>query len=128
MYKIKYKDCEWCLKYINAKEDLIEYKCLCCNKTYQKRFDENLKKIFANTYKFSNHDINKFILLLQKYAYLNDYMCDWEKFNETPFPENENFHSHLKMEDITDTDYMHAKGVCKDFEIKDLGGYHNVYV
>ena len=55
-------------------------------------------------------------------------MCDWEKFNETPLPENENFHSHLKMEDIADTDYMHAKGVCKDFEIKDLGEYHNVYV
>ena len=128
MYKIKYKDCECCLKYINAKEDLIEYKCLCCNKTYQKRFNENLKKIFANTYKFSNHDINKFILLLQKYAYLNDYICDWKKFNETPFPENENFHSYLKMEDITDTDYMHAKGVCKDFEIKDIGEYHNVYV
>ena len=96
--------------------------------TYQKRFDENLKKIFANTYKFSNHDINKFILLLQRYGYLNEYMSDWEQFNETPFPENENVHSHLKMEDITDTDYMHAKGVCKDFEIKDLGGYHNVYV
>ena len=27
------------------------------------------------------------------------------------------------MEDITDADYVHAKKVCKDFEIKHLGEY-----
>ena len=27
------------------------------------------------------------------------------------------------MEDITDADYMHAKRVCEDFEIKHLGEY-----
>ena len=35
-------------------------------KNYPKKFDENLKKHFFNAQKFSNHDINKFILLLQK--------------------------------------------------------------
>ena len=34
------------------------------------------------TYKFSNHDINKFILLLQKGVYPYEYMDDWENFNE----------------------------------------------
>ena len=33
-------------------------KCLCCNKNYQKKFDEKLKKRFLITYKFSNHDVN----------------------------------------------------------------------
>ena len=32
------------------------------------------------------------------------------------------------MEDITDADYAHAKRVCKDFEIKSLGEYHDLYV
>ena len=32
------------------------------------------------------------------------------------------------MEDITDADYMHAKRVCKDFEIKHLGEYHDLYL
>ena len=32
------------------------------------------------------------------------------------------------MEDITDADYAHAKIVCKDFEIKNLGEYHDLYV
>ena len=32
------------------------------------------------------------------------------------------------MEDITDADYAHTKRDCKDFEIKDLGEYHDLYV
>ena len=33
---IKYKDCDCFLEYINPKDDLIEYKCLCCNRNYKK--------------------------------------------------------------------------------------------
>ena len=29
------------------------------------------------------------------------------------------------MEDISDADYVHAKRVCKDFEIKNVGQYHD---
>ena len=32
------------------------------------------------------------------------------------------------MEDITDADYTHAKRVCKDFEIRSLGEYLDLYV
>ena len=32
------------------------------------------------------------------------------------------------MEDITDSDYTHTKRVCKDFQIKNLGEYHYLYV
>ena len=32
------------------------------------------------------------------------------------------------MDDITDTDYVHTKKVCKDFEIKHLGEYHVFYI
>ena len=55
-------------------------------------------------------------------------MDDWEKFKETSLPEKEDFYSHLNVEDITDADYAHAKRVCKDFEIKKLGEYHDLYV
>ena len=34
---------------------------------------------------------------------------DLEMFNETTLPEKEEFYSNLNMDDITDTDYMHAK-------------------
>ena len=29
-------------------DDLIEYKCLCCNKDYERKFDDNLMKRFFN--------------------------------------------------------------------------------
>ena len=32
------------------------------------------------------------------------------------------------MEGITDTDYMHTKRVCNDFETKNLDEYHDLYV
>ena len=42
-YRLKYKDCDCCLEYTKFKDDLIECKCLCCHKNYQKKFNENLK-------------------------------------------------------------------------------------
>ena len=32
------------------------------------------------------------------------------------------------MEDITDADYAHAKRISKNFKIKNLGEYHDLYV
>ena len=60
---IKCNYCDCFLEYINFKNNLIEYKCLCCNKNYLHKLDEKLKERFFYTYKFSNQDNNKFILL-----------------------------------------------------------------
>ena len=87
-----------------------------------------MKERFFNTYKLSNHNDNKFILLLLKGVYPYEYMDDWEKFNETSLPEKEDFYSDLNVEDITYVDYVHAKRVCKDFEIKNLLEYPDLHV
>ena len=126
--KIKRKSCDCFLEYESVKGNLIKYKCFSCNKDYSKKLDENLKKKFKKTFKFSDNDIKKFILLLRKGGYPYEYMDDWEKFNETTLPEKEEFYSNLNMEDITDADYMHAKRVCKVFEIKNLGEYHDLHL
>ena len=107
---VRYKDCEWCLKYPSVKNYLIEYKYIYCSKICQKKFDENLKKRFANKYKFSNNDTNKIILFLL--------MNQWEKFGETLLPDKEDIYSHLNQEDISNADNKQAKRVCKVFEIK----------
>ena len=99
-----------------------------CNKSYQRKFDEKLKERFFNTCKFSNHDNKKFHLLLRKGVYPYEYMDDWKKCNETSLPEKQDFYIHLDMGDITDADYAHEKRVCKDFEIKNLGEFHDLYV
>ena len=55
-------------------------------------------------------------------------MDDWEKFNETAVPEKDKFYSNLTIEDFTEDDYKHGKRVCKDFEIKKLGEYRDLYL
>ena len=55
-------------------------------------------------------------------------MDDREKFNETSLPEKEDSYIHLNIEAITDAGYAHAKRVCKDFGIKNLGEYHDLHV
>ena len=125
---IKYKNCDCFLEYTHFKDDLTECQCLCCNKNYQQKFVEKLKEQVFNTHKFSNQHNNKFILLLQKGVYHYQYTDDCKKFNDKSLPEKEDFYSHINIEDITDADYAHAKRVCKDFEMKSLGEYHDLYV
>ena len=55
-------------------------------------------------------------------------MDNWERFNETLLPNKEAFCSNLNMKDITDTDYAHANKVFKEFKIKHLGEYRDLYV
>ena len=125
--KIECKDCDFFLEYESVKDNLIKYKCLSCRKDYSNIIDEELKKDLKNTFSFSNNNTNKFILLLRKGVYQYEYMDEWGKFNETSIPGKEDFYSNLDMEDVTDKDCMHAKGVCQDFEIKNAVEYHKNY-
>ena len=43
---IRYKKFECFLEYTKFKDNLIKWECLYCNKNYQRKFDENLKKRF----------------------------------------------------------------------------------
>ena len=58
-------------------------------------------------------------MLLRKGVYPYGYTDDCKKFNETTLPEKE---------DITDVDYLHAKRVCKDFEMKNLSDHLHLYL
>ena len=64
----------------------------------------------------------------ERVFYRYEYTNDWENFNETTLPEKEELSNNLNMEDITEANYMHAKKVCKDFELKQLGEYHDLYL
>ena len=61
-------------------------------------------------------------------VYEQKYMDGWDKFNETSGLEKKDFYIHLNTENITDLNYTHAKKDCKDFKIKNLGQYHDLYV
>ena len=119
IHKIKFKDCDCFLQYESVKGNLIKYKCLSCNKDYSNKLDEKFKKRFKNTIKFFDNDINKFILFLRKGVYPYEYMDDLEKFNKTTLPEIEKSYSNLIYSNLR---------VSKDFEIKNLGEYHDLYL
>ena len=121
-------DCESCLGYMTTKDEQLIFRCFSCKKNYEKTFNKDLIKRFANTYEFCNGDLNKFILLLRKGVYLHEYMDSWQRFDETSLPDKEDFYSNLNVEDITDVDYRHGKTVFEYLINKNLGDYHVLYV
>ena len=103
-------------------------KCFNCKQYYEKDFHKELIKRFASTYEFCNENLNKFILLLRKGVYPDEYVDNWERFDETSLPNKESFYSSLNMENIDDIDYRHGNNVFKRFKLKNLGEYHHLYV
>ena len=83
---------------------------------------------FLNTYQFCKGDLNKFALLLRKGVYPYKCVDSWKKFSETSLPNKESFYSELNKEGITDEDYPHAQKVWKEFNLKNLDEYHDLYV
>ena len=71
---------------------------------------------------------DKFKLMKQKGVYLYDYMDSFEKFNETQLPSQKDFYSLMNNKHITDEEYNHAQTVWNTFELKTMGGYHDLYL
>ena len=55
-------------------------------------------------------------------------MTDWDKFKEMKLPPREAFHSKLSMAGVREEDYEHARRAWKQFGLKDLGEYHDLYL
>ena len=125
LHNNKCVNCKSCLDYMRTENEKSIFKCFNCKKDYEKDFNKELIKRFANTYEFCNKNLNKFILLLRKGVYPYEYMDNWKRFNETSLPNKESFHSNLNMENIDDIDYRHGNNVFKIFKLKNLGEYHD---
>ena len=72
-------------EFIGLKNNRLNYKCKECNETFAKSVNDLIEK-FPRTYKFWNGNLNKFVLLLRKVVYLDEYMDSWERFIETSLP------------------------------------------
>ena len=120
--------CKSNLCFVRAMNETLLFKCIDCEKEYEKEFNKELLERFSNTYEFCGNDLNKFLILLRKGVYPYEYMDGWNKFNEKVLRDKESFYSSLTMEDISKTDYMHANNVFKKFDMNNLGDYHDIYV
>ena len=55
-------------------------------------------------------------------------MDNWNRFNESKLPDKAKLYSKLNMNEVNDIDYEHARKVWKEFEIKNMGEYHDLYL
>ena len=120
--------CKSNLCFVNAVNETLIFKCIDCEKEYEKEFNKELLERFSNTYESCDNDLNKFLILLRKGVYPYEYMDGWNKFNEKALPGKESFYSSLTLENISEVDYTHANNVFKKFNINNLGEYHDLYV
>ena len=66
-------------------------------------------------------------LLFKKSIYPYEYMDSFEKFKEKSLPKFEKFYSTLNMKQITQEEYKLANDVWSQFNIKNMGQYHDFY-
>ena len=67
-------------------------------------------------------------LISRKGIYPYDYMNGIKKFSEEKLPQKEKFYSKLNDCGISDEDYDHAQRIWKEFGMKNLGEYHDLYL
>ena len=70
----------------------------------------------------------KFNLMKKKGVYPYDYMDSFKKFNKEQLPSKEQFYSILNNETISEDDYKHAQTVWKNFDLENMGEYHDLYL
>ena len=111
---------------IHIDEDYVAHgKCKKCYLGYSKH-QLSVNSNFDNLRLSHNNEQRR--LLLRKGVHPYEYMSSWDKFEETKLPLMETFHSNLNMSDINKYDYEHAQKVWKEFKLKNLGEYHDLYL
>ena len=82
------------------------------------------KKLFG----FEDYSELQYDLLTRKGIYPYKYMSSWDQFKESRLPLIGSFYSNLNMTGIKSDDYQHAQWVWKEFKVRNLGDYHDLYL
>ena len=122
------KNCKSECEFRWLENNKLSYNCKECREKQLKPIN-GLIKIFPNTYKFYNGDINNRVLLLKKDVYPYKYMDSWKRFNEIIASNKNAFYSKINLQSITNEDYIHAQKVFEELKkTKNLGEYHDLHV
>ena len=82
----------------------------------------------GGNYHFKGYSENQYKLLTKKGIYPYEYITDWDKFKKTKFPLKEAFYSKLNMSGVSKEDYERANRTWKEFGLKELGEYYDLYL
>ena len=67
-------------------------------------------------------------LMARKGVYPYEFMDGFEKFEKKQLPKKTSFFSRLNQEKVSDEDFAHAQRVWKEFECKNMGDFHDLYL
>ena len=70
----------------------------------------------------------KIDLVSRKGIYPYEFMDDFEKFKKQSLPKKTSFFSRLKQEKVSEENFEHAQRVWKEFELKNMGDFHDLYL
>ena len=88
----------------------------------------NLARGGGKFFGIKEYNENQYKLLKKEGIYPYEYITDWDKFKETKLPPREAFYSKLNMAGVREEDYEHANRTWKEFGLKDLEEYHDLYL
>ena len=77
---------------------------------------------------FENDSCSQHELLIRKGIYPYEYMDSLDRFEETKLPSIEKFYSNLNMSGVSDGDYEQACSIWREFGIRNMGEYHDLYL
>ena len=122
-------------KYIDKNGDerdkFIELRFIDSFKFMASRLDSLTNNLVCGSRKlvgFEDYSESQYKLLTRKGIYPYEYMLSWDKLEESQLPPIEAFYSNLNMSNVSDDDYQHTQKVWKEFRIRNLGEYHNLYL
>ena len=88
----------------------------------------NLVKGDHKFWGFEGYNDKQKELLIRKGVYPYEYMDSWAKFEDKLLPAKDKLYSNLNMSGVSDKEYEHACRVWKEFGIKNIGEYHDLYL
>ena len=88
----------------------------------------NLAKGGHRFWGFEEYSDEQRELLIRKGIYPYEYMDSWNRFSEMRLPSKDAFRSNLYMSGVGDKEYKHACNVWREFRIRNMGEYHNLYL
>ena len=88
----------------------------------------NLAKGDHRFWGFKEYSDRQCELLIRKGIYPYEYMDSWDKFNETKLPSKDSFYRNLYMSGVGDKECEHARNVWREFRIRNMGEYHDLYL
>ena len=92
--------------------------------------EELAKKLSDNNFKYLSEEFNpeQIKLVKEKGVYPYEYIDSFERFSEDKLPDKKHFYKSLKNKHISEKDYLHAVKIWNNFEMKNMGDYHVLYL